>query len=126
MTYTVGFTHFSKNDLSDISLYIAKDSKDRAKRFVQDLQDTLEKNLRDFPYGAPTFKGVYRVFHHKGYSALYVIDEKEKRVTIKAIKRDSMSLNRVYRQLIQKKQRTSKKDELDKVTKRNNFQEKQL
>ncbi len=99
MSYNMEFTQTAKEDLREIALYIAEESKeiDSALRFVVELQNSVEQ-LKSFPLsgGCPKDRVLcsfgYRFLAYKDYLPFYTVDEEKKTVYIEAVfnrKKDS-------------------------------------
>lgn len=106
MKYKVIITDKAKQDLREISLWIADQAKDInvAKKFVSELYDKCKK-LDTFPDGGALPKdrvllsAGYRFIRHKNYLIFYLVDETDKVVQIMAIfneKKDYMRVMKKY------------------------------
>lgn len=106
MSYTVLLTDTAKQDLRDIAIWIAEQSRDIevAKRFVNELRERCKK-LDEFPY-AGAFpqdrilkSAEFRFVTHKEYLIFYLVDEENKTVNVMAIfnaKKDYMRIMRNF------------------------------
>ena len=107
MNDQVRFTETAKNNLREIALYIADQSRDPAiaKGFVLELRDVCHR-LKDFPGQGSLPKDRilksmgYRYLSHKGYLIFYLTDEHEHVVDIMAIFHEKQDYIRVMRKYI--------------------------
>lgn len=106
MKYKVILADRAKQDLREISFWIANQAKDTsvAKKFVSELYDKCKK-LDTFPSGGALPKdrvllsAGYRFITHKNYLVFYLVNETEKTVHIMAIfngKNDYMHVMKKY------------------------------
>jgi plasmid stabilization system protein ParE len=92
MDYKVELTDTAKQDLREIALYIAEESKELeiAKRFVNELREETRR-LALFPNAGALPKDRilkslgYRYLVHKEYLIFYLVDEAQKKVFVMAI-----------------------------------------
>ena len=92
MSYTIVISDTAKEDLREIAVWLAKQSKDIdvAKHFVNELRDRCNE-LKDFPSIGSfprdyVLKSLgYRFVTHKDYLIFYLIDEGDKLVNVMAI-----------------------------------------
>ena len=107
MTYKVVITDTAKQDLRDIAVWIAKQSKDieTAKRFVNELKERC-KNLEQFPSTGSfprdrVLKSAgFRFVAHKDYLIFFLIDEESSCVNVMAIFNAKKDYMRVMRNFI--------------------------
>lgn len=107
MSYKIEFTQTAKEDLRDIALYIAEESKEIsiALRFVEKLQNSVEQ-LKSFPLSGACPKDRvlcsfgYRFLVHKDYLTFYTVDEEKKTVYIEAVFNSKKDYTRVLLRLL--------------------------
>jgi len=107
MSYSVRFTETAKNDLREIALYIADQSKSPAvaRGFVLELREVCGR-LTELPgQGALPKDRIlmsmgYRYIPYKGYLIFYLTDEQEKTVDIMAIFNEKQDYIRVMRKYL--------------------------
>lgn len=107
MKYSVKFTDTAKSDLSDISMYIVEESKDKevAKRFVREIAMCCA-TLEDFPFSGalPNDRIIrnwgYRLLVHKGYVIFYIVEESRYEVYVQAIFNAKKDYTRVLKKYI--------------------------
>ena len=81
MNYNVNFSPNAESDLAAIAEYIARDSPLRARSFVGELRDRLERKLSTFPSsGVSVGPQRYAVFGN--YVAIYRMEEDRNTATI--------------------------------------------
>ena len=92
MSYTVVITDTAKQDLREVALWIAEQSKDIeiAKRFVNELREKCKKLDRfpttgSFPRDHVLKSAGFRFVTHKDYLIFYLIEEESKAVNVMAI-----------------------------------------
>ena len=106
MSYTVVLTDTAKQDIREIAIWVAEQSKDIeiAKRFVKELRDECKK-LNAFPGigSIPNDRMLkslgYRFVVYNDYLVFYLVDEEHKIVNVLAIlnsKRDYMRVMKRY------------------------------
>lgn len=106
MNYRVKITDTALQDLREIALWIAEQSRDNeiAKRFVNELREECKK-LNSFPNNGSLPKDRilkslgYRFIVHKEYLIFYLTDDEEMVVNVMAIfhaKRDYMRIMRKF------------------------------
>ena len=107
MSYTVVITDTAKQDLRDIAIWIAEQSKDieAAKHFVDELRETCKKLERfpskgSFPKERVLKSAGFRFVTHKDYLVFYLIDEESKTVNVMAIFNSKKDYMRVMRNFI--------------------------
>ena len=107
MSYTVVITDTAKEDLREIAVWIAEQSKDIgiAKRFVSELREECHK-LNMFPNGGALPKDRilksmgYRYIVHKNYLIFYLVDEEHITVNVMAIFNTKKDYMRVMKRFI--------------------------
>lgn len=107
MKYDIKFTQTAKNDLRDIAIYIAEQSKEKsiAIKFVEELQGKVVQ-LEDFPLSGacPSDRVLvsqgYRFLVHKEYLIFYIINEATKEVYVEAVFNSKKDYTRVLKKLI--------------------------
>ncbi len=107
MSYNIEFTQTAKNDLRDIALYIAEESKETsiALRFVEELQNRVVQ-LKEFPNSGAFPKDRvlcsfgYRFLSHKEYLLFYTVNEETKTVYIEAVFNSKKDYTRVLLRLL--------------------------
>ncbi len=107
MSYHIEFTQTAKNDLRDIALYIAEQSKEIsiALGFVEELQNSVEQ-LKEFPLSGACPKDRvlcsfgYRFLVHKEYLIFYTVDDKKENVYIEAVFNSKKDYTRVLLRLL--------------------------
>ncbi len=85
--YRVVFTATARNDLLNISEYIALDNPDRAISFVKEMVKSFEKTLSIFPesgqlYTEHNFDSDIRIMPYGKYIGFYQVNKTEKAVEI--------------------------------------------
>lgn len=107
MSYTVVITDTAKQDLRDIAIWIAEQSKDieAAKHFVDELRGKCKKLERfpskgSFPRERVLKSAGFRFVTHKDYLVFYLIDEESKTVNVMAIFNSKKDYMRVMRNFI--------------------------
>ena len=107
MSYTVVITDTAKQDLREIAIWIAEQSKDIevAKHFVNELRERCEKldkfpSIGSFPRDRVLKSAGFRFITHKEYLIFYLIDEENKIVNIMAIFNARKDYMRVMRNFI--------------------------
>lgn len=107
MSYKVVFTDTAKQDLRDITIWIAEQSRDIevAKRFVNELRERCEKldkfpSTGSFPRDRVLKSTGHRFITHKEYLVFYLIDEEKKAVNVMAIFKAKKDYMRVMRNFI--------------------------
>ena len=106
MKYFILFTDTAKQDLRDIALYIAEETKNkqRAKTFVKELTDQCLR-LEDFPLSGFIPKdrllssSGYRFLVHKEYLIFYTVGEDSKQVYVQAVFNAKKDYTRVLKKL---------------------------
>ena len=73
--YKVVFSPHSRNNLKDISLFIAEDNAIRAVTFIDEMMVYFTQRLSNFPLSSPKVKGEIRMLPYKRYGILYIVDE---------------------------------------------------
>lgn len=104
MKYSVVLTDTSKQDLRNIAIWIAEQSKEIeiAKHFVNELRNACQK-LETLPYRGAFPKDRilknlgYRFIVHKDYLIFYLIDEEEKTVNIMAVFNAKKDYSRIFK-----------------------------
>lgn len=106
MSYTVVMTDTAKQDLREITIWIAEQTKDIevAKRFVNELRERCKKldefpSTGSFPRDHILKSAGFRFVTHKEYLVFYIIDEENKTVNVMAIfnaKKDYMRVLKNY------------------------------
>lgn len=106
MSYTVVMTDTAKQDLREITIWIAEQAKDIevAKRFVNELRERCKKldefpSTGSFPRDHILKSAGFRFVTHKEYLVFYIIDEENKTVNVMAIfnaKKDYMRVLKNY------------------------------
>ena len=106
MSYAVVITDTAKQDLRDIAIWIAEQSKDieTAKRFVDELRGKCKKLERfpskgSFPRDRVLKSAGFRFVTHGEYLVFYLIDKESKTVNVMAIfnaKKDYMRAMRNF------------------------------
>ena len=108
MTYSVKLTETAKQDILEISLYIAELTKDRAtaKRYANGLRDKCN-GLRSFPNAGALPRdeflrsvGFRYVIYKDKYLIFYKVDDAEKTVTVYAVFNAKADYTRIMRDLI--------------------------
>lgn len=107
MSYRVNLTETAKQDLREIVLYIAEQSKDKeiARSFANELREKCGR-LADFPQAGARPKDhvlrslEYRFIPHKDYLIFYSIDEKKKAVNVLAVFNARKDYLHVMRRLV--------------------------
>ncbi len=107
MKYAVVITDTAKQDLREIAMWIAKQSKDIeiAKRFVNELRERCQELYKfpstgSFPRDHVLKSMGYRFVTHKEYLIFYLIDEENKIVNVMAIFNAKKDYMRVMRNFI--------------------------
>lgn len=107
MSYTVVITDTAKQDLRDIAIWIAEQSRDieTAKRFVHELRECCKKldkfpSTGSFPRDRVLKSAGFRFVTHKEYLVFYLIDEESKAVNVMAIFNAKKDYMRVIRNFI--------------------------
>ena len=107
MKYKVILTDTAKQDLREIALYIAEESKDKeiAKAFVNELREKAKK-LQEYPNrGALPDDRIlkalgYKFLVHKEYLLFYMVNESEKTVYVMAIFNSKKDYMRVMKKFL--------------------------
>lgn len=107
MSYTVIFTDTARQDLRDIALWIADQSKDleTARHFVNELRENC-KRLNKFPSTGVLprdhiLKSLgYRFIPYKDYLIFYLTDDENKSVTVMAIFNARQDYMRIMKRFI--------------------------
>lgn len=107
MKYKVILTDTAKQDLREIALYIAEESKDKeiAKAFVNELREKTKK-LQEYPNRGSlpddrVLKALgYKFLVHKEYLLFYLTDEADKKVYVMAIFNCKKDYMRVLKKFI--------------------------
>ena len=107
MKYAIKFTLVAKNDLKDIAVYIAEQSKEKsiALRFIEELQNKITR-LADFPLtgACPSDRLLrsmgYRFLVHKEYLIFYTVNDALKEIYIEAVFNSKKDYMRVLKKLI--------------------------
>jgi len=81
MNCGVDFSINAENDLAAIAEYIARDNPSRARSFVVELRDRLERKLAPFPSSGVSV-GMLRYPVFGNYVAIYRIDHARNTVTV--------------------------------------------
>ena len=107
MSYTVVITDTAKQDLREIALWIAEQSKDIeiAKHFVNELKEKCKKLDRfpttgSFPRDRVLKSAGVRFVTHKEYLIFYLIEEESRTVNVMAIFNAKKDYMRVMRNFI--------------------------
>jgi plasmid stabilization system protein ParE len=107
MDYKVELTDTAKQDLREIALYIAEESKDKgiAKRFVNELREETRRleavpNAGALPKDRILKSLGYRYLVHKEYLTFYLVDEPQKKVFVMAIFNGKKDYMRVMKKFI--------------------------
>ena len=107
MKYKVILTDTAKQDLREIALYIAEESKDKeiAKAFVNELREKTKK-LQEYPNrGALPDDRIlkalgYKFLLHKEYLLFYMVNESEETVYVMAIFNSKKDYMRVMKKFL--------------------------
>lgn len=75
MSYEIRFTEEAKDELIDITEYIARDSLPKAQSYVSSLVEKYTTVLSTFPESGREYKNGIRQISFKGYTAFYSFDE---------------------------------------------------
>jgi len=81
MTYSVNFSPNAESDLAAIAEYIARDSPSRARSFVAELRDRLDRKLSTFPSSGVSV-GTLRYTVFGNYVAIYRVNDANNAATI--------------------------------------------
>ncbi len=107
MNYTVVITDTAKQDLREIAVWIANQSKniETAKRFVNELRESCQKLCKfpstgSFPRDHVLKSAGFRFVTHKDYLVFYLIDEENKTVNVMAIFNAKKDYMRVMKNFI--------------------------
>ncbi len=107
MSYMVVITDTAKQDLREIALWIAEQSKDIeiAKRFVNELRERCKKldefpSTGSFPRDRVLKSAGFRFVTHKEYLIFFLIEEESKTVNVMAIFNAKKDYMRVMRNFI--------------------------
>jgi toxin ParE1/3/4 len=82
VTYNLIIPEQARQDLKDITKYIADDSPIRARSFIKELKTYFEDRLKQLPLSGKAVKGLVRMLPYKRYIILYIVDENKKLVKI--------------------------------------------
>ena len=85
MTYIIIISPKVEDELEEISKFIANDNITRAISFIDELLDSVENRLTEFPKIGKLYKFNQRMIVFKNYIIFYGIDEKNKSVKISHI-----------------------------------------
>lgn len=85
MTYKIINSPQTDQELEEIAVFIAQDSPTRAISFINDMLDSIENRLADFPYIGQAYKFNQRMITFQGYVIFYGVDEDHKTVNISHI-----------------------------------------
>ena len=107
MSYKVVMIDTAKQDLRDIAIWIAEQSKDIeiAKRFVNELWERCKKldrfpSIGSFPRDRILKSAGYRFVTYKEYLVFYLIDEENETVNVMAIFNAKKDYMRVMKKFI--------------------------
>lgn len=78
--YEIFITNQARQNLKDITLYIAQDNPKRAKSFIADLKNHINKRLVNSPLSASIVGKKIRMIPFKRYIILYQVNKKAQRV----------------------------------------------
>jgi plasmid stabilization system protein ParE len=80
--YEVKIMPQADEELEDIAYFIALDSPKASRRFVTELVAVFKQMLGSFPESDLVYKGAFRQFSHKGYTAFSRVNALKKQVEI--------------------------------------------
>lgn len=107
MKYNIKFTQTAKNDLRDIAIYIAEQSKEKsvATKFVEELQSKVVQHEEyplsgAYPSDRILLSQGYRFLVHKDYLIFYTVNENLKEVYIEAVFNSKKDYMRVLKKMI--------------------------
>lgn len=85
MNYKIINSPQADQELEEIAVFIAQDNPTRAISFVNEMLDSIENRLTDFPYIGQAYKLNQRMITFQGYVIFYGVDEKQKTINISHI-----------------------------------------
>ena len=100
--YKIEFLPLAKKDIDDIIYYISHNLKNiTASKKLRDLFMQSLDNIIEFPYGSSRYQSVgtlkyeYRSYRVKNFLMFYIVNEKQKLITIVRVLYQKMDINNI-------------------------------
>ncbi len=100
--YKIEFLPLAKKDIDDIIYYISHNLKNiTASKKLRDLFMQSLDNIIEFPYGSSIYQSVgtlkyeYRSYRVKNFLMFYIVNEKQKLITIVRVLYQKMDINNI-------------------------------